>query len=870
MPFRPNPGDRINIADNTYTFTEHPAAPGMAYGQAGRRGTVYQLADEQGGLWALKVFLRQYREPRLVGQSERIRGYAALPGLRVCEREVLTASRHRDLIRDQMDLAYAVLMPWIAGRTWQEIVVGRDILQTESALASAQMLAETLVGMEERGLAHCDLSGPNLILLPGGGIELVDLEEMYAPDLVRPKALPGGSPGYAHRTAPEGLWREEADRFAGAVLIAEILGWAEEKIREQAWGEGYFQPEDMGANCERFHLLCNVLRRWDPALKDLFEAAWFSDTLAGCPTFTEWMAAQPDGKPAPAEAADSLQLPMAGVEPGLRDEPEKTGKVLEERGPDPWMCMVCGKQVDAAEEMCPYCEQGEQPAANAWAESREESDESDMVQGAAQDRAIRTVLPPWIWGLIVPVLALGLFGLVRMLSTQGAEEPGAVSPAVETLPAARDIEGFPSETPGDEVAEMVEPEASPSPLPAEPVLYTVQEGDSLWDIAESFGVDLELLLEVNNLSSDSALVPGDVLVIPPWDPAVYPDVTQAAGYQLEDNPVQYVVQEGDTLAIISVIFNVPVQELLTYNNLDNGSNLFVGQVLLVPQRATASTPMGGEAVEEQSAGSSMFSDVGGMEMVYIPSGSFIMGASENDVAAAFLMCYQYHSSCPDERFSPAAPQHGVYLDGYWIGKTEVTKEMYIAFLIEEGIGEADVEPWLDTENGLARIEYVDGSWESASGFEQSPVVKVTWYGAEAYCEWAGGRLPTEAEWEHAARGNDGRRYPWGNWQPSCSLANYHPCVGYPVQVGSYPAGASPYGVLDMAGNVEEWVLDWYDPDFYTISPGENPAGPVSGTRRGLRDSSWFFNPYPLFSFLRGSSDPVYNSTEIGFRCVIPN
>ena len=125
MTFRPNPDDELTIGDRIYRIAEHPAAPGVAYGQTGRRGTVYQLFDENGEAWALKVFQRQFREPRLVGQAERIEEYATLPGLRICKRQVLTSRNDMDLLREHIDLAYAVLMPWIYGKIWMESRKGR-------------------------------------------------------------------------------------------------------------------------------------------------------------------------------------------------------------------------------------------------------------------------------------------------------------------------------------------------------------------------------------------------------------------------------------------------------------------------------------------------------------------------------------------------------------------------------------------------------------------------------------------------------------------------------------------------------------------------------------------------------------------------
>ncbi|MBN1266496.1 MAG: WD40 repeat domain-containing protein [Anaerolineales bacterium] len=350
MPFRPMPNETIMISDATYTFTEHPAAPGMAYGQAGRRGTVYQVADAQGRLWALKVFLRQYREPRLAGQAEKIRGYASIPGLQVCHRTVITGTQNRTLLRQYPDLAYAVLMPWVNGKTWQEILMSGEALETEKVLQLVSSLLLTLGSMEERGLSHCDLSGPNVIFTPANQAALVDLEELYSPDLVQPEQVPGGSPGYGHKTSPQGLWNSSADRFAGAVLIAEILGWSEEGIRKNAWGEGYFDPQEVGTNCERYRLLKEYLKeKWGNHLAEVFQQAWESETLKDCSMFAEWLAALPEEASLPSKSISTSDQEHRSYETTLPD-PE----ALEKR-----KCPVCGKSFTAELAVCPFCESGE-------------------------------------------------------------------------------------------------------------------------------------------------------------------------------------------------------------------------------------------------------------------------------------------------------------------------------------------------------------------------------------------------------------------------------------------------------------------------------------------------------------------------------
>jgi formylglycine-generating enzyme required for sulfatase activity len=223
-----------------------------------------------------------------------------------------------------------------------------------------------------------------------------------------------------------------------------------------------------------------------------------------------------------------------------------------------------------------------------------------------------------------------------------------------------------------------------------------------------------------------------------------------------------------------------------------------------------------------------------MPMVFVPAGEFRMGSELGG---------------SDER-----PQHAVALTEFWIDQTEVTNTQY-RWCVESGECRAPTT----CDFGAAPFEDVLRG--------DHPVVCVDWEGAQAYCAWAGGRLPTEAEWEYAARGPESSVYPWGDLEPTCALARYASCEEGTMETGEIEDNASWVGAHDMAGNAWEWVADWYDRTYYSESPGQDPTGPESGSDRVLRGGGWYFDTRYMRAAGRYKLPPGQRLDYVGFRCV---
>ncbi|BFU94874.1 MAG: conserved protein of unknown function [Nitrospira sp.] len=240
------------------------------------------------------------------------------------------------------------------------------------------------------------------------------------------------------------------------------------------------------------------------------------------------------------------------------------------------------------------------------------------------------------------------------------------------------------------------------------------------------------------------------------------------------------------------------------------------------------------------------------EMVRIPAGEFVMGSDKKVDRNA------YKAELPQRRIS---------LDAFEIDKYEVTNLQYLKFVLETG------------RNPQIDWRYDGGNFQGAMA--NHPIMHVSWFDADAYCTWAGKRLPTEAEWEKAARGEDGRLNPWGNQPAGLSRVNFgrtglsgpvrdrpERLLMYPpiIAVDKYENSVSPYGLYQTMGNVAEWVSDWYDQDYYKTAPDRNPKGPETGTQKAFRGGGWMDSTTTMRVAMRNGTDPTTKINWLGFRC----
>ena len=310
-----------------------------------------------------------------------------------------------------------------------------------------------------------------------------------------------------------------------------------------------------------------------------------------------------------------------------------------------------------------------------------------------------------------------------------------------------------------------------------------------------------------------------------------------------------------TEMIMPIKTSTPTQQIATSSSLE--PSLTPAETVVVPDKSTHD----------------------GAKLIYIPEGEFVRGLSEEQLSLIISLC----PDCKRDYVDDEMPQTSIYLDSFWIDEKEVTNAQFARFVDETGyitsaekklndatyVFDLRIKDFVFTPD--ADWQHPHGKSSNINGLDTLPVTQVSWDDAYAYCTWAGRRLPTEAEWEKAARGTDGALFVWGNEPPSGQLLNFNLQFQGPRPVGSYNMGVSPYGIYDMAGNVWEWVSDYYSESYFQIAPDKNPSGPISGDGHVLRGGSWaseFKDLYLVTATSRIWNWSYTRSDVLGIRCAV--
>jgi hypothetical protein len=300
-PYRPFDGDawlgrELPLRGGPYRIQPESAfevADEMAFARQGRKARVFKLRGPDGDPFALKVFYRGFSLPEYVTLTAALRAYGDIEGLRSCQRRVVDAYEAESV--GEPGLTYAILMPWVEGVAWAGVVEARFPLAAKTCLTLADQTATLLARMEANGLTHADISSSNVVVTNADGgatVELIDVEDMYHEDFGPLPYVPDGSPGYAHpRHHGRGCRNRHGDRFAGAILLTEMLIWPEPAVRQSAADVSVFEPNELCRGGAKFELARRSLRALSAEVTHLFERVWDSPGPASCPRMADWAAA---------------------------------------------------------------------------------------------------------------------------------------------------------------------------------------------------------------------------------------------------------------------------------------------------------------------------------------------------------------------------------------------------------------------------------------------------------------------------------------------------------------------------------------------------------------------------------------------------
>lgn len=292
------PGDTLEIFGDIWRVEPNLFKKDSPLVLEGRKASICKIRNNQGSFSALKLFRKKFQEPVMEQICEKIQQFSIIPGMEACGRRVITPANNPHILAKYPDFLYSVLMPWISGESWCEVLFRSQkkktpLVSKEQSLTLAGKLAQTLKELEDHQSAHTDISSGNVIVdLSANRISLIDVEDIYAPTFRSPSVITAGTKGYQHRESSAGLWREDADRFAGAVLIIEILAVSKTDTIPHISGESFFEPDEMhNLWSARYIKITEMLKKYHSSVVSLWERVWSSASLAQCPKFSEWLTA---------------------------------------------------------------------------------------------------------------------------------------------------------------------------------------------------------------------------------------------------------------------------------------------------------------------------------------------------------------------------------------------------------------------------------------------------------------------------------------------------------------------------------------------------------------------------------------------------